>query len=204
MLKKLGHLEVVYMSIHLLEKFPDDPDNDFFPGSGEELSSSKVFNVPILPLWVKRKKRKRPTSSLLQGKSGFHKGIQKISEKIKQKPPDFLLFSAGFDAAQGDEGSTYQGKAQLTDLSRCYLKEEILSFIGKVGLDITSKDFESATATILSVCKVDTKVISILEGGYGSWAAHQGKYDRSDLVTSFCRHLKALTQYANKRLKLPS
>lgn len=98
---------VFYNSIHLLEKYPEDPDNDYFPGTGEEESTSQILNIPLVPLWVKSKKRKGDER---KGVEGFRRGVEIICERLSSFNPEYVFFSAGFDAAEHDEGSTYQGK----------------------------------------------------------------------------------------------
>ena len=97
---------VLYVSIHLLETYADNPDNDFFPGSGAEESSEQILNIPLCPLWIKTKKRKK---GMLRGVQGFHQGVTRICERIGEFQPDCIFYSAGFDATAHDEGSTYQG-----------------------------------------------------------------------------------------------
>lgn len=43
---------LLFCSVHLHETFPGDPDMDFFPGTGAEIDSDQILNVPIVPLWA--------------------------------------------------------------------------------------------------------------------------------------------------------
>jgi len=74
--------------------------------------------------------------------------------------PDLILVSAGFDAAHGDVGcckATADGKAVS-------------------GADLRPEDFDYITRQICKVANVccEGRVVSVLEGGYGSWVKNKG------------------------------
>ena len=69
------------------------------------------------------------------------------------------------------------------------------------GLDLTAADFEWATQQLLDVAAVccPGKVVSVLEGGYGTYAADNSKdsvsgwmLSRSQLAENVSAHLSAL------------
>mmetsp|Transcript_15463 Transcript_15463/g.19151 ORF Transcript_15463/g.19151 Transcript_15463/m.19151 type:complete len:94 (+) Transcript_15463:300-581(+) len=89
------------------------------------------------------------------------------------------MFSAGFDAGHYDEGSTQDGVA---------------------GLDLTHEDFGWITDEIIR-CTSETRsmpVISVLEGGYGTWRSSRNAYDREPMVKSCIEHVKTICAHASK------
>jgi acetoin utilization deacetylase AcuC-like enzyme len=86
-----------------------------------------------------------------------------------------LLLSAGFDAADGDEGNIQDGRA---------------------GIDLRPEDYAWATHKLRALPGqhggAPPKVVSVLEGGYGAWDGEAGCYDRSALAACCVAHVKAL------------
>ena len=112
--------KVLYISTH---QYP------YYPGSGTEKEKGKfnnIFNVPL----------EAGTTS-----GEYLTAYNHVLNKIEKFKPEFLLFSAGFDAHKDDP------LAQLK---------------------LTSNDFYTITKTTLEATKkfCDGKVVSILEGGY--------------------------------------
>jgi len=112
--------KVLYISTH---QYP------YYPGSGSEEEKGKynnIFNIP-LPAGTSSKE--------------YLDAYEFVLKKVKEFKPQFILFSAGFDAHKNDP------LAQL---------------------QLTSKDFYDLTKRTLSLAKLycDGKVVSILEGGY--------------------------------------
>ncbi len=112
--------KVLYISTH---QYP------YYPGTGAEQEKGKynnIFNIP-LPAGT--------TSEEYLNAYGF------VLKKLKEFKPEFILFSAGFDAHKDDPLAQFQLK---------------------------SKDFYELTKRTLSLAKVfsEGKVVSILEGGY--------------------------------------
>jgi len=112
--------KVLYISTH---QYP------YYPGSGSEKEKGKhnnIFNIP-LPAGTSSKE--------------YLNAYEFVLKKVKEFKPQFILFSAGFDAHKDDP------LAQL---------------------QLTSKDFYDLTKRTLSLAKLycDGKVVSILEGGY--------------------------------------
>jgi acetoin utilization deacetylase AcuC-like enzyme len=112
--------KVLYISTH---QYP------YYPGTGTEQEKGKynnIFNIP-LPAGT--------TSEEYLNAYGF------VLKKLKEFKPEFILFSAGFDAHKDDPLAQFQLK---------------------------SKDFYDLTKRTLSLAKVFSKgkVVSILEGGY--------------------------------------
>ena len=112
--------KVLYISTH---QFP------YYPGSGSEIEKGKhnnVFNVPL----------EAGTTS-----EQYLNAYEHVLKKLKEFKPDFILFSAGFDAHKDDP------LAQLK---------------------LETEDFYKITQRTLQLAKeyCDGKVVSILEGGY--------------------------------------
>jgi len=188
--KRFKNKNVLYISLHLLEVF-DNPDQDFFPGSGKvEENGLQILNVPLSPLWVSNsstKKRKISqngggvVSSVKSGREGFRQAISKsVCPRIATFKPSLAMFSAGFDGALSDEGSTQDGK---------------------VGLDLAASDFGWMTKEIVQACRASNptvSVVSALEGGYGRWDSSLESYDRTSLISSCMEHIRSLVECENQ------
>jgi len=111
---------VLYISTH---QYP------YYPGSGSEKENGKYNNVLNIPLEA--------------GTTGneYLNAYEKVLDKLKEFKPEFLLFSAGFDAHIDDP------LAQLR---------------------LSSEDFYKITKRTLEVSKpfCNGNIVSILEGGY--------------------------------------
>ena len=112
--------KVLYISTH---QYP------YYPGTGNENEKGKhnnIFNIPL------------PAGTTSQE---YLNAYEFVLKKLKEFKPQFILFSAGFDAHKDDP------LAQL---------------------QLTSNDFYHLTKRTLTLSKVycDGKVVSILEGGY--------------------------------------
>ena len=112
--------KVLYLSTH---QYP------YYPGSGSNNEKGKynnIFNIP-LPAGTNSKE--------------YLDAYEKVLKKLKEFKPEFVLFSAGFDAHKDDP------LAQL---------------------ELKSKDYYEITRRTLNCIKNDCngKVVSILEGGY--------------------------------------
>jgi len=112
--------KVLYISTH---QYP------YYPGSGGEKEKGKhnnIFNIPL------------PAGTTSEEYLNAYEFVLKRIEEFK---PEFILFSAGFDAHKDDP------LAQL---------------------QLTSKDFYDLTKRTLNLAKLycEGKVVSILEGGY--------------------------------------
>ena len=112
--------KVLYISTH---QYP------YYPGSGGEKEKGKhnnIFNIPL------------PAGTTSEEYLNAYEFVLKRIEEFK---PEFILFSAGFDAHKDDP------LAQL---------------------QLTSKDFYTLTKRTLNLAKLycEGKVVSILEGGY--------------------------------------
>ena len=131
--------KVLYISTH---QYP------FYPGTGSELERGKFNNILNIPLVA-------GTST-----QEYLNAYENVLIKLKEFKPEFLLFSAGFDAHIDDP------LAQLK---------------------LTSKDFYTITHRTLKFLKsfCDTKVVSILEGGY----------DLKALQNSTKKHVDALIEF---------
>ncbi len=112
--------KVLYISTH---QYP------YYPGSGSESEKGKYNNIFNIPL---------PAGTTSEE---FMNAYEFVLKKIKEFKPEFVLFSAGFDAHQDDPLAQFQ---------------------------LLSKDFYKLTKRTLELSKpyCDGKVVSILEGGY--------------------------------------
>ena len=112
--------KVLYISTH---QYP------FYPGTGSENEKGKFNNIFNIPLPA-------GTSS-----ENYFEAYNHVLKKIDQFRPEFLIFSAGFDAHQDDPLAQFKLK---------------------------SEDFYEITRrTLLTANKyINKKVVSILEGGY--------------------------------------
>tara|TARA_B100000965_G_scaffold303619_1_gene262326 strand:- start:2346 stop:3278 length:933 start_codon:yes stop_codon:yes gene_type:complete len=112
--------KVLYISTH---QYP------YYPGSGSNAEKGKFNNVLNIPL---------PAGT---NSEEYLNAYEHVLKKIKQFKPEFVLFSAGFDAHKDDP------------LAQLQLK---------------SKDFYDLTKRTLQIVKSSCKgnIVSILEGGY--------------------------------------
>jgi len=112
--------KVLYISTH---QYP------FYPGTGANNEKGKHSNILNIPLPA-------GTSS-----EEYMNAYEHVLKKLKEFKPEFLLFSAGFDAHQDDPLAQFKLK---------------------------SKDFYDITKRTLKVVNksINNKVVSILEGGY--------------------------------------
>ena len=112
--------KVLYISTH---QYP------FYPGTGADNEKGKhdnIFNIPL------------PAGT---NSEEYMNAYEHVLKKLKEFKPEFLLFSAGFDAHQDDPLAQFKLK---------------------------SKDFYDITKRTLKVINksINNKVVSILEGGY--------------------------------------
>ena len=112
--------KVLYISTH---QYP------FYPGTGANNEKGKHNNILNIPL---------PAGT---NSEEYMNAYEHVLKKLNEFKPEFLLFSAGFDAHQDDPLAQFRLK---------------------------SKDFYDITKRTLKVINesVNNKVVSILEGGY--------------------------------------
>ena len=112
--------KVLYISTH---QYP------FYPGTGANNEKGKYGNILNIPL---------PAGT---NSEEYMNAYEHVLKKLKEFKPEFLLFSAGFDAHQDDPLAQFKLK---------------------------SKDFYNITKITLKVINksINNKVVSILEGGY--------------------------------------
>ena len=112
--------KVLYISTH---QYP------FYPGTGGDDEKGKYNNIFNIPL---------PAGTTSEE---YLNAYEFVLKKLKEFKPEFILFSAGFDAHENDPLAQFQLK---------------------------SKDFYELTKRTLSLAKscCNEKVVSILEGGY--------------------------------------
>ena len=130
---------VLYISTH---------QHPYYPGSGSEKESGKYNNVLNIPLEA--------------GTTGneYLNAYEKVLDKLKEFKPEFLLFSAGFDAHIDDP------LAQLR---------------------LSSEDFYKITKRTLEVSKpfCNGNIVSILEGGYDLRALQESTQRHVDALIEF-------------------
>ena len=130
---------VLYISTH---QYP------YYPGSGSEKENGKYNNVLNIPLEA--------------GTTGneYLNAYEKVLDKLKEFKPEFLLFSAGFDAHIDDP---------LAQLS------------------LSSEDFYKITKRTLEVSKpfCNGNIVSILEGGYDLRALQESTQRHVDALIEF-------------------
>ena len=130
---------VLYISTH---QYP------YYPGSGSEKENGKYNNVLNIPLEA--------------GTTGneYLNAYGKVLDKLKEFKPEFLLFSAGFDAHIDDP------LAQLR---------------------LSSEDFYKITKRTLEVSKpfCNGNIVSILEGGYDLRALQESTQRHVDALIEF-------------------
>ena len=131
--------KVLYLSTH---QYP------YYPGSGTENEKGKFNNIFNIPL-------EAGTNS-----EQFLNAYEHILNKINQFKPEFILFSAGFDAHKDDP------------LAQLYLQTE---------------DFYTLTKRTLELAKkyCAGKVVSILEGGYDLQALQDSTVRHVDALIEF-------------------
>ena len=112
--------KVLYISTH---QYP------YYPGTGSEQEKGKYNNIFNIPL---------PAGTASEE---YLNAYEFVLKKLKEFKPEFILFSAGFDAHKDDPLAQFQLK---------------------------SKDFYDLTKRTLSLAKLhcNGRVVSILEGGY--------------------------------------
>ena len=130
---------VLYISTH---QYP------YYPGTGSEKENGKYNNVLNIPLEA--------------GTTGneYLNAYEKVLVKLKEFKPEFLLFSAGFDAHIDDP------LAQLR---------------------LSSEDFYKITKRTLEVSKpfCNGNIVSILEGGYDLKALQESTQRHVDALIEF-------------------
>jgi acetoin utilization deacetylase AcuC-like enzyme len=131
--------KVLYISTH---QYP------YYPGSGSDKETGKFNNILNIPL-------EAGTTA-----EQFLNAYEKVLKKLKEFKPEFLLFSAGFDAHIDDP------LAQLR---------------------LSSEDFYHLTKRTLEVSKsmCNGNVVSILEGGYDLKALQDSTKRHVDALIEF-------------------
>jgi acetoin utilization deacetylase AcuC-like enzyme len=131
--------KVLYISTH---QYP------YYPGSGSEKETGKFNNILNIPL-------EAGTTA-----EQYLNAYENVLKKLKEFKPEFLLFSAGFDAHVNDP------LAQLR---------------------LSSEDFYHLTKRTLQISKslCNGNVVSILEGGYDLKALQESTQRHVDALIEF-------------------
>ena len=131
--------KVLYLSTH---QYP------YYPGTGTENEKGKFNNIFNIPL-------EAGTNS-----EQYLNAYEHILNKINEFRPEFILFSAGFDAHKDDP------------LAQLYLQTEDFYTLTKRTLDLAKKHCAG-------------KVVSILEGGYDLQALQDSTVRHVDALIEF-------------------
>ena len=136
--------KVLYISTH---QYP------YYPGSGSEKEKGKYNNIFNIPL-------EAGTTAV-----EYLNAYEHVLNKLKEFKPEFLLFSAGFDAHIDDP------LAQLR---------------------LSSEDFYTLTKRTLEISKpfCNGNVVSILEGGYDLKALQDSTQRHVDALIEFMREFE--------------
>ena len=131
--------KVLYISTH---QYP------YYPGSGSEKETGKFNNILNIPLEAGTTAKQ------------YLNAYENVLKKLKEFKPEFLLFSAGFDAHINDP------LAQLR---------------------LSSEDFYHLTKRTLQISKslCNGNVVSILEGGYDLKALQESTQRHVDALIEF-------------------
>jgi len=131
--------KVLYISTH---QYP------YYPGSGSEKETGKFNNILNIPLEAGTTAKE------------YLNAYENVLKKLKEFKPEFLLFSAGFDAHIDDP------LAQLR---------------------LSSEDFYNLTKRTLEISKslCNGNVVSILEGGYDLKALQESTQRHVDALIEF-------------------
>jgi hypothetical protein len=148
------------------------------PKHGEDATQNDCVNAPsgcVESLHPRADGVRNEASGSYLGREGFRRGIRELASAAQEFWPDLILISAGFDGAFGDEGNCVDGVS---------------------GSDLLPEDYAFATEVIGDVAKAccNGRIVSVLEGGYGSWDDATQAYDRGVLVESCVAHVRALAQ----------
>ena len=132
-----------------------------------------VLNLPLEPLWVRTSRIKGAAAKESErGRAGFRAAVtEKLLPRLREFAPELLLISAGFDGAAGDDGNAQDD-------------------VG--GLDLTDDDFRWVTSKLCGAVGKGCPVVSVLEGGYGTWDDGEQTYNRATLASGCAAHVSAL------------
>jgi acetoin utilization deacetylase AcuC-like enzyme len=114
---------------------------------------------------------------------------ERLVPAIRAFAPNLLIMSAGFDAAETDLGNVGVDRRGER----------------KVGVNLQPKDYEEMTARLVEAvesCPEAKGVVSILEGGYGSYDASSG-LDRDILAKCCVSHVKGLSSFGFDKSTYP-
>ncbi|CAL6273989.1 unnamed protein product [Bathycoccus prasinos] len=124
------------------------------------------------------------------GREAWMKAVkERLVPAIRAFAPNLLIMSAGFDAAETDLGNVGVDRRGER----------------KVGVNLQPKDYEEMTARLVEAvesCPEAKGVVSILEGGYGSYDASSG-LDRDILAKCCVSHVKGLSSFGFDKSTYP-
>ncbi len=203
---------LLFFSLHLYDKDIDPKFEFFPGSGARDDASHNIINVPILPMWhaqTHATSSSGATSGVLSG-SGSTSGsplgsvnasntagsvgslpltgrdayrqaiIQRLLPALRAFNPSLILLSTGFDPASGDVGNTRNAPITtvLPDGTSHTVSESA------VGMDLTCEDFAWVTSEVMNIADICCagRVVSVLEGGYGSYNTAAREQARAKLA----------------------
>lgn len=106
------------------------------------------------------------------GKEAFRNAVlDRLLPALRAFNPSLILMSTGFDPAYGDVGNTRSAPSDPK--------------ITQVGMNLEPEDFSWVTGQIMKIADLccSGRVVSVLEGGYGSYSTTKEMYPRHKKVT---------------------
>ena len=117
------------------------------------------------------------------GRKAWMKAVkERLVPAIRAFAPNIFIISAGFDAAATDLGNIGVDRRGER----------------KPGINLLPSDYEEMTARLVEACEScpESKgVVSILEGGYGSFDIDTAKLDRDIFANCVVSHIRGLCQF---------
>lgn len=151
------------------------------------------MNVPLQPLWNRKKRSDKSHTKYTKDKNGSPSGGSSKPQKggredfraqihhrllptLRAYAPDLILISAGFDGGERDLGCRRLGTDQCVH-----------------GLDLLPEDYQWVTDCIITVGRMsNAKIISVLEGGYGQEDRNKEKTSYGALANNCLAHISAI------------
>ena len=156
------------------KRVPKRNRDDELDGSGVSLAAAKAAEA-----------RERAALTAAMAVGGREEWMKRLRERVlpplRAFEPDLLILSAGFDAARGDVGNAgVNRRGQRV-----------------AGINLSPEDYEEMTARLCGVANAcGAKVVSVLEGGYGTLAGNPSEgaagLAREGLARCVVAHVRAL------------
>ncbi len=171
--------DILFISIHLHDKTTREGEFSFYPYSGDKDDvAMNIYNIPMEPLWRSDHINPRRPAEPKLGRNSFkEKVLLRLVPILRAFDADLIFLSSGFDGGVKDVGNRRLGAEKYTG-----------------GMDLDPKDFAWCTKEILNVAKLtcDGKVVSVLEGGYGSYSKDGTGISCDTFAANALSHIGAL------------